>query len=63
MLEYNYREGYKACDKEPLRVRLDGKICGEIRRVEGGFQYFPKGRKEGGEIFPSVLEVQKSLQN
>lgn len=60
-ITYLYQEGVKACSKEPLLVRLDGRICGEIRNVEGGYQYFPKGSKVGGEIMESVSAVQKSL--
>lgn len=62
MIEYLYQEGVPACSKEPLKVRLDGKICGEIRKVDAGYQYFPKGQKIGGDIFSTVSEVQKSLR-
>ena len=62
MIEYLYREGSNACEKEPLKVRIDGRISGEIRKVVGGYQYFPKGSaKFAGEIFPSVSLVQKTL--
>ena len=61
VIEYLYTEDQKACENGPLLVRLDGKICGEIRKVKTGFQYFPKGQKEGGEIFETVQAVQKSL--
>lgn len=61
MIEYLYKEGEKSCEKEPLKVRLDGKICGEIRKSTGGYQYFPKNQKTGGEILPTVADVQKSL--
>lgn len=62
MIEYLYTEGEEACSKGPLLVRLDGKVCGEIRKVEGGYQYFPKGYKNvGGKIFSTVTLVQKSL--
>jgi hypothetical protein len=61
MIEYAYREGEKACEKEPLKVRLDGRVSGEIRKVLGGYQYFPKRGKNGGEIFSSVAAVQGSL--
>ena len=57
MIEYLYTEGEKACETEPLKVRR----AGEIRKVKGGYQYFPKGEREGGEIFASVVAVQKSL--
>lgn len=62
MIEYLYQEGVGACEKKPLKVKLDGRICGEIRKVEGGYQYFPKGQKCGGEIMASVRLVQKSLE-
>jgi hypothetical protein len=61
-LYYLYQEGVEACSKEPLKVQLDGRVIGEIRKVEGGYQYFPKGQKTGGEIFKSVTEVQSSLE-
>lgn len=61
MIEYLYQEGVEACSKEPLKVRCDGRICGEIRKVDGGFQYFPKGQKSGGEVFKTVQAVQRSL--
>ena len=62
MLKYLYQEGCKACEKKPLKVSLDGKIVGEIRKVPTGYQYFPKGQKTGGEIFTTVTKVQKSLE-
>jgi len=63
MIEYLYKEGEEACSKEPLLVRMDGRIVGEIRRVDGGYQYFPKGSSKGngGEIFPTVAAVQRSI--
>lgn len=60
-IEYLYQEGVPACEKEPLQVRLDGRIIGEIRKVEGGYQYVPKGQKTGGDILPTVNAVQRSL--
>lgn len=62
MIEYLYKEGEKTCSKEPLKVRCDGKICGEIRKVENGYQYFTYGIKLCGEVFETILEVQKSLE-
>lgn len=63
IIEYLYTEGERACSKGPLKVRLDGRLVGEIRKVEGGFRYFPKGAGQdgGGEVFPTVTAVQKSL--
>lgn len=61
MIEYLYQEGVRACEREPLKVRLNGCIVGEIRKVTGGYQYFPKLCKTGGDVFPSVVAVQRSL--
>jgi hypothetical protein len=63
MIEYLHTN--KTIEQEPLKVKVDGRISGEIRKVLGGYQYFPKGCKKKfcGEIFPSILEVQKSLSD
>lgn len=61
MIEYLYTEGQKACEREPLKVRSDGRICGEIRKVDNGYQYYPKGSKNGGDVFSTVQSVQRSL--
>jgi hypothetical protein len=61
MLEYLYQEGAPTCSKEPIKVRLDGRQVGEIRKVEGGYQYFPKGQRTGGPVLPTVTAVQRSL--
>lgn len=42
-------------------VFLDGKRVGTIKRVNGGWQYFPKGQKYGGEIFKNISECEESL--
>ena len=58
---------------ETFKVYLDGKHIGEIREVENGtfsrfeipifgYQYFPKGQKEGGEIFSNLSECKASLE-
>ncbi len=62
MISYDYTRGETACQREPLRVRLDGRIIGEICKVKGGYQYFPKGQKIGGEVFVAVTLVQRSLE-
>ena len=48
--------------KDVMRVRLSRKIVGVIQIVEGGYAYFPKGSKQGGEVFKDVREVQQSLE-
>jgi len=55
MIEYKFQAG------KPVKVYLDGTICGEIRKVENGHQYFPSGSKTGGEVLVTVLSVQQSL--
>ena len=42
-------------------VILDGVICGEITKVDRGYQYTPLGHKQGGKIFDTIIEVQRSL--
>ena len=61
--QYLYTEGVEPCRKEPLKVRLGGVICGEIRKVNGGFQYYPAGAKSGSEVFRTIDLVQQSLKN
>lgn len=63
MIKYLYQEGVEPCSKEPLKVSIDGRICGEIRKVADGYQYFPKGQKLGGEVLSSVKAVQRSLMD
>lgn len=60
-IQYLYTEGEKPCEKRPLKVRLDGVVSGEIRKVAGGYQYFPKGQKEGGDVFGCLSLAQQSL--
>ena len=60
-IRYLYKEGSEACESEPLQVSIDGRLAGEIRKVTGGYQYFPKGIKKGGRVFNKIGEVQRSL--
>ncbi len=60
MLEYLYTEGR---NDVPVPVRLEqGKVVGEIRPVNGGWQYFPRDSKHGWDVFPSLTECQRSLK-
>ena len=59
MIEYQYTEGKWDI---PIKVRIDGVIIGEIKPIKKGWQYFPNGQKEGGDIFETLLECQKSLE-
>jgi hypothetical protein len=47
----------------PSTVILDKKVVGRIKRVDGGWQYFPKGQSTGGDIFPSVGLCKQSLED
>lgn len=44
-----------------VKVRLDGKYIGDIKSVKGGYQYFPKGSKSGGDIYPRLELCKNSL--
>jgi hypothetical protein len=53
-----------------VQVRLDGKLIGEIRHerdpqeatIYFGWRYYPKGKKVGGELFQTLDEVARSLE-
>ena len=42
-------------------VKLEGKVVGKVKEVKGGHQYFPKGSKTGGKIYPNRAECMYSL--
>jgi hypothetical protein len=43
-------------------VRLEGRVVGHIvHRSDGRFQYFPKGKTKGGEVFGSFSSCARSL--
>lgn len=46
-----------------ITVLLNDKIAGTIRQAEDGYQYFPKGKKIGGEIFKTIKQTKESLEN
>lgn len=43
-------------------VYLDGYVVGEIRQVAGGYQYFPKGQKTGGAVWPSITGCKRDIE-
>lgn len=59
MIEYLYTEGR---NDVPIKVRFNGKVTGTIKPVEGGWQYFPLHHTQGGNVYKTVDEVQKSLE-
>jgi hypothetical protein len=62
MIEYLYTEGKIGDRNTPIPVKYLGKLVGKIKPVEGGWQYFPLNHKQGGEIYPTIQSVQKSLE-
>jgi len=42
-------------------VLLDDKLVGEIRYVNGKWQYFPKGKRNGGERFDHWKDCKKDV--
>ena len=40
------------------RLRL-----GSIEKEVGGWRYYPKGKSVGGDLFPSIVAVKKSLES
>lgn len=53
---------YKEKNNNTVSVYLGKKLVGEIHRVDGGFQYFPKGHSDGGDIFDTLDGVKQSLE-
>lgn len=53
---------YRPIGSDYIGVRLDGKLVGSIRYVNGGYQYFPLGQKRGGEVFKTLRECKYSLE-
>jgi hypothetical protein len=43
-------------------VKLDGKTVGTIKEHKDGWQYTPKGQKEGGKYYPSLALCKNSLE-
>lgn len=43
------------------RVFLENKHVGDIIREREGWKYYPKGRKGGGDPFPTLTQCEKSL--
>lgn len=61
-IEYVYPATGLNPKNHPVKVKLDGKIIGQIKNVDDGWQYVPKGHKKGGEVYKSFMKVQLSLE-
>ena len=53
---------YKTKSSTETKVYLDGKIVGTIKKTDEGYTYYPKGKKNGGETFPTLDKCMKSLE-
>jgi hypothetical protein len=61
-IEYLYTEG-DTQHVRPVKVRIDGKIAGTIKKVSGGYQYFPMDKnKASSEVFSSLGACQRSFK-
>lgn len=45
-----------------MQVLIAGRRVGDIHPCLNGYRYYPKGSNVGGKSFPTIQEVQKSLE-
>lgn len=55
-IQYLYDEG-----EEPLKVRVNGCVVGEIRKVETGFQYYSEEGETDDRVFATLMHAQLYL--
>lgn len=53
---------YKNQTNTSVEVYLDNQRTGTIKKVDGGWQYTPKGSKDGGDVYPSLDKCKESLE-
>ena len=46
---------------ESERVYLENRHAGDIKRVEDGWQYFPEGQAEGGDVYATLSECESDV--
>lgn len=51
-----------AWPSQTIRVFLEEKQTGTIRKVTHGFAYFPLGSKTPGEVLPTIEEIKATLE-
>ena len=61
MIDIEYYKGDFRKSNIRAIILLEGKKVGEILKVNFGFQYYPNGQKEGGDVFTSVVNCFNSL--
>lgn len=47
-------------DKQ-MKVKLEGRLIGRVKQVGEGYQYFPSGKKTGGDVFTKIQDCINSL--
>lgn len=57
---WNFR--YKFISATNIQVKLNGKIIGNIKQKDHGFQYVVKGGKYVGEVFATIKQVKESIE-
>ncbi len=61
-MDYPTTITYKELSDKLVLVSLGGKHVGSIKKVENGYQYYPKGYKGGGDIFLTFAACKISLE-
>ena len=64
MIQYTYPAKGIVDENNSVKVRIDGKPYGEIRKVETGFKYFVTidNKEFSSETFSSITFLQESLE-
>lgn len=65
MITYENQNGKKirGVRSWDINVRLDGKIVGEIKSLYTGYGYKPTGIRNIGEVFETLADVKRSLED
>ena len=45
-----------------VKVFRNGTLVGAILKVKGGWQFYPDGKIDGGEVFPELDDCKESLR-
>lgn len=61
MITYRNQNGSPK-GKWNINVLLEGIIVGEIRKMATGYVYIPKGKRTGGETFPTLDACKASIE-
>lgn len=61
-LSYKGVKKANGVSKTEFAVYLGNRRIGTIRKVKLGYQYFPKGSDNGGDVYVSIEQVKRSLE-